>query len=245
MESKNKIYKKKENFWLPLDNAAKIFPAVITDEFTAVFRISAVLKNRINIRNLFKAVNTIEDRFPYYKMVLKKGFFWYYLEYADYKVPVEVENKVPCRKFHKDGLLLRILVFKNVLSVEFSHILTDGSGAFKFLKSLLVIYFEKCGIGIPPDFDFHHPGEIISEEELEDSYNRYFNENTPSQLKKPRAFHLPYPLKAVPRFNVMNIILSIDEVKTKFYTNIDRFKTGNSCSTSFSTNDFMLPHTRK
>jgi NRPS condensation-like uncharacterized protein len=148
-------------------------------------------------------------------MVLKKGFFWYFLEYADYNIPVEVENPAPCRKFTKGRLMLRILVFKNRLSVEFSHILTDGSGALEFLKSLLVIYFERCGIEIPRDFNFHRPGEVIPEEELEDSYNRYFNENIPSQLKQPKAFHLPFPLKAVPRFNTMNIILSINEIKTK------------------------------
>ena len=69
-----------QEFWYPLDNAAKIYPAITTDEVTSVFRISANLKQRVNIHFLFKAVRTIEPRFPYYKVHLKKGFFWYYLE---------------------------------------------------------------------------------------------------------------------------------------------------------------------
>jgi NRPS condensation-like uncharacterized protein len=215
LESKNESYQKTENFWLPLDNAAKIFPAIISNEFTAVFRISVVLKDRIKIHNLLKAVNALEDRFPYFKMELKKGFFWYYLKYVDRNLQVKVEGQVPCRKFPENSFLFRILAVKNRLSVEFSHILTDGYGAFEFLKSLLVIYFRECNIEIPANFNFHRPGANIPEEEFEDSYNRYFKENIPSMLKLSRAFHLPYSLKAFPRFSVLNAIMSVDEIKRK------------------------------
>lgn len=215
MESNINTYQKTENFWLSLDNAAKIFPAIISDELTAVFRISVILRERIKIKDLLNAINTLENRFPYYKVLLKKGFFWYYLEGADFKIPVEVESKPPCRSFLKRRPLFRILVIKNRLSVEFSHILTDGSGAFEFLKSLLAIYFEQCGIKIPLDFKFHRPGELILEEEFEDSYNRYFKDDIPPMLKQSKAFHIPFSLNAIPRFDVLNAILSINEVKTR------------------------------
>lgn len=214
-ESKNNSYQKPENFWLPLDNAAKIFPAIISDELTAVFRISVILKDRIKINNLLKAISIIEYRFPYYKVLLKKGFFWYYLEYSDFKTLIEVENQSPCRNFPKGRPLFRVLAFKNRLSVEFSHILTDGSGAFEFLKSLLVIYFEECGIKVPLDYKVHRPAEVIPEEEHEDSYNRYFKDDVPPMLKQSKAFHMPFSLNTIPRFDVLNAILSIDEIKVK------------------------------
>jgi len=66
---------KGKGFWYPLDNAAKIFPAVSNKEVTYVFRISVVLKHKIHIKSLFSAVLTIEKRFPYYRVILKKGFF--------------------------------------------------------------------------------------------------------------------------------------------------------------------------
>lgn len=215
MKDKNNSPLKTENFWLPLDNAAKIYPAVISGELTAVFRISAVLKHRINIKNLLRAVSATEDRFPYYKVQLKKGFFWYYLEHVDLKVPVLVENQLPCRKFDDYGFLFRILAVRNRISIEFSHILTDGSGAFEFFKSLLINYFKECGVKIPQDFDYRRPGKMIPEEEFEDSYNRYFKENIPPMFKQPEAFHLPFALKAIPRFEVLNAILSTDEIKIK------------------------------
>lgn len=215
MESENNSGPKAEKFWLPLDNAAKIYPAIISDELTAVFRISAVLKDRIKINNLIKAAEALEERFPYYKVKLQKGFFWYYLEHSDRKVKIEFEHQTPCRKFPKGGLMFRVLAVRNRLSIEFSHILTDGSGAFEFLKSLLVTYFKECGIEIPPDFKFHQAGEMIPEEEYEDSYNRYFREDVPSMLKQSKAFHLPFSLKAAPRFDVLNVITSVSEIKKK------------------------------
>jgi len=216
LDSKEYTYQESKNFWLPLDNAAKIYPAILSDEFTAVFRISVVLKHPVKIKHLLKAVHSIEDRFPYYKVQLKKGFFWYYLEHIDLPIPVEVENKIPCRKFQKGKLMFRVLVLKNRISVEFCHILTDGSGALEFFKYLLLLYFKECGRTIPGEnFSFLHSDNIVSEEEYEDSYNRYFKEDIPPMVKQSKAFHLPYPLNPVPRFEVLNVILSLKEIKNK------------------------------
>jgi len=215
LERKDFTYQEIKNSWFPLDNAAKIYPAIQTDELTAVFRISAVLKEPVKIKHLLKAVHSMEDRFPYYKVHLKQGFFWYYLEQIDQPIPVEVENNIPCRMFQKSKLMFRILVLKNRISVEFSHILADGAGANEFFKTLLILYFKECGAAIPKDFTFLHPDDIILKEEFEDAYNRYFREDIPPMVKQSRAFHLPFPLKPIPRFDVLNVILSLKEVKKK------------------------------
>ena len=75
-------------FWMRLDNAAKIYPAVQNEELTAVFRLSCILKDRIKVKPLLDAIHTIEDRFPYYKVKPKKGFFWYYLEFQNEPIPL-------------------------------------------------------------------------------------------------------------------------------------------------------------
>ncbi|MGM0496787.1 MAG: hypothetical protein ACQESJ_02630 [Bacteroidota bacterium] len=206
---------KTKQFWLSLDNAAKIFPATLSEEVTTVFRLTAVLKQPIKIKPLMKAISQIEKRFPYYKVRLKKGFFWYYLEHIPLRFPVEADDKRPCRKFPKNGLLMRILVKNNRLNVEFSHILSDGSGAFEFLKTLLILYSEECGATIPENFEFCRPDDEISEEEYEDAYKRYFKENIPPIVKKSKAFHLPYALNPPPRFEITNAIISIDKIKSR------------------------------
>jgi len=200
-------------FWFSLDNAAKIFPAIITKEVTTVFRLTAVLKQPVNIKALREAMLKAERRFPYYKVQLKKGFFWYYLEHLPRHIPIEADDQPCCRKFSKGELLIRILVKNNNISIEFSHILTDGGGAFEFLKTVLVLYARAYGRAIPEEYDYSNPEEEISEEEYEDAYKRYFKENIPPTLKKTKAFHLPFALKPPPRFERLNVIFSMEQIK--------------------------------
>ena len=190
-------------FWMRLDNAAKIYPAVQNEEFTAVFRLSCVLKNRIKAAPLLEAIKRVEHRFPYYKVKPKTGFFWYYLEFHDESIPLRPDSGIPCRAFGKDDLIFRILARDSRLSVEFSHILTDGGGAFEFLKTLLLTYFDVCGTAPPPDERWLHPQEPPSSEEFEDGFSKYFQKHIPSPKKKARSFHVPFALNAPPRFNVL------------------------------------------
>lgn len=215
MSVKNKKHKSEEakKFWFPLDNAAKIFPAILTNEFTAVFRLTAIFNHSIKIKPFFRAVSFAEKRFPYFKVQLKKGFFWYYLEHFPYHIPVEVENNDLCKAFSKKGLLVRALVKSNNVSVEFSHILTDGAGAFEFFKTLLITYSKEVGLDIPKDFEYLKPGDKIPPEEYEDSYKRYFKEEIPPMVKSSKAYHIPWALNAKPRFNILNIRIPINDIK--------------------------------
>ncbi len=202
-------------FWYPLDNAAKIYPATLSTEVTTVFRLTAALKRAVNIKALMAAVSKAEGRFPYYKVQLKKGFFWFFLEHLPMSIPVTVDNTMPCRKFPAKGPLIRLLVKENQVSVEFSHILTDGTGALEFLKTILATYAKELGHTIPSAFPYRKPGEDIPEEEYEDSYNRYFKEDIPPMVKRAKAFHLPFALNPKPRFLVRIAYVSIDSLKLK------------------------------
>jgi len=203
------------DFWLRLDNAAKIYPAVKDKELTSVFRVGVELKERIKARQFLEAVHTIEERFPYYKVKLKAGVFWYYLEPEKLPIAVEPDLEIPCRSFEKDELMFRVLAKKNEISVEFSHILTDASGAFEFLKTLLIIYIEKCCLLLSSPILFFRPEEKPSNEEYEDAYNRYFKKIESRPVKKPKAFHLPFQLKTSPRFDVLTAIISTEDIKRK------------------------------
>ncbi len=202
-----------DKFWFTLDNAAKIFPAIITKEITAVFRLSVILKNPVKIKALRKAVLFAEKRFPYFRVQLKEGFFWFYLEHLPKHIPIEVDDNNCCRKFPKGGLLIRIRVKNTRISIEFSHILTDGSGAFEFFKTILVKYSMGCGTEVPKEYHFSDLTGLASEEEYEDAYKRYFKEEIPPMLKRSKAFHLPYSLKAKPRLTITNVNLSLKEIK--------------------------------
>jgi NRPS condensation-like uncharacterized protein len=198
------------DFWLKLDNAAKIYPAIKDKELTAVFRIGVELKERIKARQFIEAIHAIEDRFPYYKVKLRAGFFWYYLEPDTLPIAVEPDHDIPCRAFKKNELMFRVLIKNSYIHVEFSHILTDGTGALEFLKTLLLTYFEKSGAPAPASIPFHKQEEEPTEEEYEDAYKRFFKKINAKPLKIPRAFHVPFRLSPPPRFSLLTAIISLE-----------------------------------
>lgn len=198
-----------------LDNAAKIYPAVQNEEFTAVFRLSCVLKAPIKVGPLLRAIRRLENRFPYYKVKPKAGFFWYYLEFHNERIPIAPDVDMPCRAFKKDDLIFRVLANDNRLSVEFSHILTDGGGGFEFLKTLLLTYFEACGLKHNYKAEWLSPDELPTAEEFEDGFSKYFQQHIPSPKKKPRSFHLPFALNAPPRFHVLIAKADLSQVSKK------------------------------
>jgi len=209
--------KEQKLFWTPLDNAAKIFPAIRSKELTTVMRLSAILNERVTISCLLRAVERAEKRFPYFKVTLRRGFFWYFLEQVDDSICIGHDKGLPCRAFDmKNGnkRLLRILVHNNRLSIECSHILTDGYGLLTFLRTLLIYYFEEKGVLLTNRMDDYMPSDV-DEQEYEDAYNRYFKGPIISLINKSKAFHLPYPLKRKPRFDLLYAILPMDQLKQK------------------------------
>ena len=205
----------KEIGWLKLDNAAKLFPAIMSGELTSVFRITVFLKKPIKFSAIKEAVEISSRRFPYFSVSLGSGLFWYYLEY-NHQIPrILTEEKIPCTAFatkRKNEPLYRILVKENRISVEFIHILTDGGGAFEYLKSLLYTYFKLNGNNIPSDEEIILPESPISEEEIEDGYKRFFRRKMPPPGKLTKAWHLPFHLDGKPRLKIIRSQITLDKL---------------------------------
>lgn len=205
----------KEIGWLKLDNAAKLFPAIMSAELTSVFRITVFLKKPIKFSVIKEALEITYRRFPYFSVSLGSGLFWYYLEY-NHQIPrILTEEKIPCTAFatkRKNEPLYRILVKENRISVEFIHILTDGGGAFEYLKSLLYTYFRLNGNNIPSDEEIILPESPISEEEIEDGYKRFFRRKIPPPGKLTKAWHLPFRLDGKPRLKIIRSQITLDKL---------------------------------
>jgi NRPS condensation-like uncharacterized protein len=201
--------------WFKLDNAAKLFPAIMSGELTAVFRITAFLKKPVKYSAIKEAVGITSKRFPYYSVSLGSGLFWYYLEYNNKMPRIQTEEKIPCTAFaasRKNEPLYRILVKENRISVEFIHILTDGGGAFEYLKSLLYSYFIICGNTINTTEGIILPESPIDKEEMEDGYKRFFRKKTPPPGKLTRAWHLPFRLNEKPRLKLIRSEINLCEL---------------------------------
>jgi NRPS condensation-like uncharacterized protein len=205
----------KEIGWLKLDNAAKLFPAIMSGELTSVFRITVFLKKPIKFTAIKEAVEITSRRFPYFSVSLGSGLFWHYLEYNNQLPRILTEEKIPCTAFaakRKNEPLYRILVKENRISVEFMHILTDGGGAFEYLKSLLYTYFRLNGNNIPSNKEIILPESPIYEEEIEDGYKRFFRRKIPPPGKLTKAWHLPFSLDGKPRLKIIRSQITLDKL---------------------------------
>ena len=194
---------------MKLDNAAKIYPAITGSELTGVFRISVHLTSPVVLPALLKATEEAAAIFPMFSVELCKGFFWYYLEYNGKPPRVLADLGPRCQPFPRDirgELVYRVLVHDNCVSVEFFHILTDGGGAIFFLKALMNLYFlHAFGITEEP---FPEASEGPHEGSTDDLFPKYYSKGLPKPPILPRAWHLPYRLRQVPRFRVTDFELS-------------------------------------
>lgn len=202
----------KEKLWYKLDNAGKLYPSITRTRISTVFRLSATLYDRVDKGILMEAAKEVMKRFPYFNVNLKKGVFWYYFEEHHKSIKVEAETFYPCMflDYKKSGTFpLRILYYKKRISVEFSHSITDGTGALVFLKALLETYMIKKGMEIESDI-LESP---IREEEWEDSFNKYYEKRVPAVDPPKKAVHLPMKLIKKGEYYIINGTLKVEDLK--------------------------------
>jgi NRPS condensation-like uncharacterized protein len=186
----------------------------MSEDLTAVFRITATLKEPVRYSAISEAVAITSKRFPYFNVSLGSGIFWHFLEFNDQLPRIQAEEEIPCTAFaikRKNEPLYRVIIKSNRISVEFIHILTDGEGALQYLKSLLYTYLKITGKDINAQGEIILPEMPVSEEEFEDSYNKFFKK-MPPPAKLVKAWQLPYKLGKKPRLSVLHAEVNVDEI---------------------------------
>lgn len=163
--------------WMPLDNAAKIYPAARNQNWSNVFRLSATLTEQVDIPVLQSALDVTVRRFPSISARLRRGVFWYYLQQLEEPPKIRQEISYPLPRMSRREVrkcALRVVVYRRRIALELFHSLTDGTGAMIFLKSLLAEYLQqKHGIHISATNGVVGRLEEPSREELEDSFQKY------------------------------------------------------------------------
>lgn len=138
------IKEKFKNKWRKLDNTAKIF-SLDDKKNINIFRYSVILKEEVDEYLLELAVKEALIQYPAFKVKMKTGLFWNYLE-ESFKIPmVEKEQKTfyGSSKYHfNNDYLFKVTYFSNKINLDIFHVLTDGLGAIFFLKSILYQYLN-------------------------------------------------------------------------------------------------------
>lgn len=206
-----------DNEWFRLDNAAKIYPAAKNSRWNAVFRMSAVMKDKVDGDILQVALNDVIDRFPSFQVTLMKGVFWYYLQFLTKKPKVQEENDYPCKMFRIDGSshLFRVVYHKYRISLEVFHSLTDGTGAMMFLKALLFRYLELKDVKVENIGDIMHYQDSPVEGEVEDAFSRNLApEYGMLSRKEPPAYQIRGHKENNGVLDVIQGEVSVNELKT-------------------------------
>ncbi len=202
-----------------LDVAAKLFPAVTTKRNSSVFRISAVMKEKIDSHFLQIAVNIIRERYSLFFVRMRRGVFWNYFENNHSHLLVEKESDSPCEtilSFENRGYLIKVLYFNNRISVEAFHSITDGSGVVEFLNSLIYYYIcSKFGT-------IDHQGKVLlfNEKKInnEDSFKKHFadakKDKKTNRLKEANSFRIKGKRYKYKGNSVVSGIISVAELKS-------------------------------
>lgn len=208
--------KSRKDVWYKLDLSAIVYPTLQRRDFSSVYRLSVVLKDTVKPDILQQALDKTLPRFPTYKVAIRKGLFWRYLEPNNRPGPyVREDIKNPCMPMYFKGnnrYLIRVYYYQNRIALEAHHCLGDGTGGMCLLQTLTATYLELLGHPIKPEGFVLDITEEPDPEELEDAYMRYAH----AQVCPPRPAEKTYRVRGTKEpfytLNIIDGILSVREV---------------------------------
>lgn len=206
--------KKEESlYWRRLDNSAKIFPISAGKKYSTVFRLSVLLKEKVNKEILEKAVIQTLNNYNMFRVKMKTGFFWYYLEYNPKEPIIEEEKDYPCKYIDpktNNGYLFKITYFENKINIDIFHALTDGNTGTTFFREIIYNYLE-----------LYYPNELKQENrqlrkidfDTEDSYIKNYDKRAKSNASGKRAYELKGRKIKLGAVSVIHEIINLENLK--------------------------------
>ena len=206
----------RKDVWYKLDLSAIVYPTLQRRDFSSVYRLSVMLKEKIDPVLLQTALDRTLPRFPTYKVAIRKGLFWRYLEPNNRPGPYVLEDiKNPCMPMPFKGnnrYLIRVYYYDRRISLEAHHSLGDGTGCMCLLQTLTAVYLGLLGHPVKPEGFVLDIDSSPDPEELEDAYMRYAN----AQFCPPRPAEKTYRVRGTKEpfytLNIIDGILSVQEV---------------------------------
>lgn len=203
--------------WYKLDLSAIVYPTLQRRDFSSVYRLSVLLKEEIDPVVLQQALDRTMPRFPTYKVAMRKGVFWRYLEPNNRLGPfVQPDVKNPCQPMHfkaNNRYLIRVYYYGRRIALEAHHSLGDGTGGMCVLQTLTANYLRLKG-----HTEIENGGFVldITREpdpgELEDAYIKYAN----AKVCPPRPGEKTYRVRGTKEpfytLNIIDGIMSVSEV---------------------------------
>ena len=206
--------RKNKLIWRRLDNSAKIFPMSTGQKYSTVFRLSVVLKEEINPQILQNALIETLEKYQSFKVRMRPGLFWYYLEENTKKPVVEEEKDYPCKYINpkrNNGYLFKVTYFKTKINIDIFHALTDGNSGNIFFREMIYTYLEMCYSN-----DLKEDRQIRKiEYDTEDSYIKNYDKKAKSNESKKRAYELKGKKIKLGAISGIHEIIDLEQLKAE------------------------------
>lgn len=199
--------------WIRLDNSANLWPALLNRRYTTLFRLALRFQSAIQINALESALADVVPSFPFFQVKVRPGLFWYGLLRRHDLPPLEADVANPCQNPQLIGgerWPFRVRVWHRQIAVEFSHILTDGTGAVEFVRALGCRYLEyvrtEAGGPVPVQIP-GDPGQQWQDPSREHARRRF-----PPLPSPGPAFHFPGKLEPVGNYSIIHGFMPVAPV---------------------------------
>ena len=209
-------YKDNPNYWYPLDNAAKIYPLSMKENWMSVYRLSYYLKEDV-VPEIFQIALTFTmKRFPTFRTSIRKGFFWNYIDGIKKRFHIYEDKLLPCSYINVSNVgkqSFKAVYYKKRISVEYFHILADGYGATIFLSTLVGTYLELLGKEKSYNEMFLDVNEKPKLEELIDEFTKVEKTNKAKSLVDSKALQLDGRISNVRPCQIIHFDMNTKEIK--------------------------------
>ena len=199
--------------WRKLDNSAKIFPMSAGRKYSTVFRLSVVLKEKVQPDILQEAVNVSLEKYQSFKVKMKPGLFWYYLEQNNKKAVIEEEKDYPCKYINpkmNNGYLFKVTYFENKINIDIFHALTDGNGGSTFFREIIYTYLEMCH---KEDLKEENRQLRKIDNNTEDSYIKNYDKKAKSNASGKRAYELKGKNIKLGAISAIHQVINLEQLK--------------------------------
>lgn len=202
--------------WEKLDNTAHLFPVIVGERTSNVYRISVTMTEPIEPKLLQRALEIVLPKFDGFNLRLRRGVFWHYFEENGKAAPkVREEKTFPCRYIQanrNNQYLFRVSYYKCRINLEVFHVLADGMGALGFVKELSYQYLRL----LHPELSEQTHDGLSSDTTLnrEDSFLRHYRQAAKAVYKSRRAYPIRGERLRTGEFGVMHGYVQIPALKS-------------------------------
>ena len=209
--------RRREIKWDKLDNTAHLFPVIAGEGMSNVYRVCVVLKEEIRGALLQQALDRVLPQFSVFNSRLRQGMFWYYFEENGKKAPKVVEeNAYPCQYIDSGknrSYMFRVTYYQKRINLEVFHVLTDGMGAFNFLKELTYQYLrlahQELGRQMGDELSFETSLNTA------DSFLENYRKSTSKNYHSERAYLLKGPVFEKGKMGLIHGFMPVSQLKEK------------------------------